>query len=188
MKHRIIVMLAAALLICAGAGNTAGAAGMPVTPMVPGFHQRVPCDRGYVAVEVATADPRIAAHVSLVTTTIAVGRTPAKTRALRAVDARGNIYAFGYVIGAAVKRFPARLLFPASPPAPGERSSYFTLSGLVIEKRFEGTKAGGYVFSDYLAGRKLNTVTYIPAVGIAAARFFGLLPDGRDLVCAPARP
>jgi hypothetical protein len=154
-----------------------------LTPMAPGFHQHLPCNRGYVAIDVAAAAAGVEPGAVVVTTTISLGSVATKTRALRVADRRGNIYALGYVAGGAPKRFPKRLLLPASPPAAGERSGYFSVRGVVIEKRFDGVNSGGYVFSDYLSGHKLNSVTYVPSVGIVAARFFGMPPDGSDLVC-----
>ena len=193
MNHRAVFMLAFALPACAGTGaRAAGAAALgPMTPMDPGINQRLQCNHGNIAIGVTAADPRVAPHAVVVTTIITVGAVATKTSSVRTVDGQGNIYALGYVTGGAVTRFPKRLLLPASPPAAGERSGYFNVSGISIEKRFEGTKtlgaqarpASGYVFSDYLSGRKLNAVTYVPFVGIADARFFGLLPDGSDLIC-----
>jgi len=180
------------LAVCAFAGmcltaSVAGAAQM--TPMVPGFHQHLQCDRGYVAVDVAGAGIAAEPHAVVVTTTLALGTVATKTRALRVADAQGNIYALGYVgAGGEPKRFRKRLLLPASPPVAGERSEYFNVRGTLIEKRFEGMKSGGYVFSDYLSGHKRNSVTYVPAIGITGARFFGMPPDGSDLVCRAARP
>jgi hypothetical protein len=183
-------MKRSAVFIFAGMCVTAGAAGAAqMTPMVPGFHQHLRCDRGYVAVDVAAAGIATEPRAVVVTTTLSLGRVATKTRALRVADAQGNIYALGY-IGAdgEPKRFPKLLLLPASPPVAGERTGYLNVRGTLIEKRFEGMKSGGYVFSDYLSGRKLNSVTYVPAVGITGARFFGMPPDGSDLVCRAARP
>jgi hypothetical protein len=190
MKRWAGLMLGPALLLTASAA--AGAAGVPIMPMSPGFAERLQCGRGSVAVDVTRADPRIAPRAVVVTTTIAIGSVATKTRSVRTVDGQGNIYSLGYVAGDALKAFPKRLLLPASPPAAGARSSYYNVSGIVIAKRFEGAKAAldahgrpltGYVFSDYLSGRKLNAVTYVPSIGIAEARFFGMLPDGSDLTC-----
>jgi hypothetical protein len=173
---------AAFVLACIGASvSAAGAA--PMTPMNPGFHQHLRCNRGYVSIDVAAAGPGVEPGAVVVTTTLALGTVATKTRALRILDARGNIYALGYVAGGVPKRFPRRLLLPASPPAAGERSGYLNVRGMVIEKRFDGVKSGGYAFSDYLSGRRLNTVTYVPPTGITRARFFGMPPDGSDLVC-----
>jgi hypothetical protein len=156
----------------------------PMTPMTPGFHQRLQCNAGYVTVAVAAAEPMAGPHVAAVPTTVAIGAKTTVTTALRTLDPAGNIYALGYVLAPHVlKLFPKRLLLPASPPAAGAHGSYFSVAGVVIEKRFAGTVPGGYVFSDYLAGRKLNSVTYAPGVGITRARFMGLLPGGNDFIC-----
>jgi hypothetical protein len=190
MKRRSIA-LAFALLV--GSGAPAGAAATaPMTPMAPGFHQLLKCNGGYVTVDVAVADPHVAPRAVVVTTAVAVGPSLTKTRSLREVDGQGDIYALGYVIAAGVvKRFPRQLLLPASPAA-GERSKYFSQNGIAIEKRFEGMKmtadaqarpASGYVFSDYLSGRKLNTVVYAPSIGLTEVRFFTMLPNNADLVC-----
>jgi hypothetical protein len=174
-----------AAFVLAGICTTASAAGAAqMMPMVPGFHQRLQCDRGYVAVDVAAAGLPAEPRAVVVTTSISLGNVATKTRSLRVADGRGNIYALGYVgAGGAPKRFPKRLLLPAAPLAAGERSAYQNVSGTLIEKRFEGKKSGGYVFSDYLSGQKLNSVTYVPGIGLVGARFFGMPPDGSDLVC-----
>jgi hypothetical protein len=177
MKRLAVFALAG---LCAMAG-AAGAA--QLTPMAPGFHQHLQCDRGYVAIDVSAASLAAEPQAVVVTTSISLGPVATKTRALRVADGQGNIYALGYVgADGAPKRFPKRLLLPASPPVAGERSGYFNVRGTLIEKRFEGVKAGGYLFSDYLSGQKLNSVTYVPAIGIVGVRFFGM-PDGSDLVC-----
>lgn len=181
-------LAAVAFAVLCATANVAGAAQM--TPMDPGFHQHLPCNRGYVTIDVSAARLRDEPRAVMVTTTIALGGVATKTRALRVADLRGNIYALGYVgAGGVPKRFQKRLLLPASPLSAGGDSNYLNVRGMLIQKRFEGMKAGGYVFSDYLTGRKLNSVTYVPAIGIAAARFFGMPPDGSDLICGlrPAR-
>jgi len=189
------VLLNLALLTCAPTGATAAGGAGALTPMGPGFHQYLKCNGGYVTLDVA-ADSRIEPHSALITTTIAVGPQLTKTSTLRIVDGQGNIYSLGYVLDGAVKRFPKRLLLPAAPPRTGERSSYFNISGAQIEKRFEGTRRTtdeqrrpmtGYAFSDYLNGQKLNTVVYVPSVGLTEARFFALSGGGSDLVCQVAR-
>jgi hypothetical protein len=195
VKRYTTVVLILALLTCAPLGaNAAGGIGA-LTPMGPGFHQYLKCNGGYVTLDVA-ADSRVEQHAALITTTIAVGPQMTKTRTLRVVDGQGNIYSLGYDIDGAIKRFPKRLLLPAAPPPAGERSSYFNISGAQIEKRFEGTKSTtdeqqrpmtGYVFSDYLNGQKLNTVVYVPSVGLTEARFFALNGGGNDFVCQVAR-
>jgi hypothetical protein len=184
-----IAVLANALLICASAG-AAGAA--QLTPMEPGFHQHLQCTKGYVDIDVA-ADAHDGAHAVLFTTTISVGDKATTTTTIRTVDGQGNIFSVGYVIAAGVvKRFPKRLLLPATPPAAGERSAYYSVKGIVVEKRFEGTTAThdaqgrpatGYFFADYVGGNKLNLVTYVPSIGIVGARFFALMPDHSDFVC-----
>jgi len=187
------LLLAFALAAAAGAGNLAVAAGAPLTPMSPGFHQLLKCTpQGYVTIDVATADPKVAPHASLVTTAIASGPSVTRTTAVREADAQGDIYALGYVLQpGVVKRFARRLLLPAAPPAAGERSTYFNLTGIVIDKHFEGTQptrdgagrpATGYLFSDYLSGRKLNAIVYVPGTGVTEARFFGA-GSGGDVVC-----
>jgi hypothetical protein len=174
-----------AVIAIAGMCTTASAAGAALlTPMAPGFHQHLQCDRGYVSVDVAAAGVSAEPGSVVVTTTLSLGTLATKTRALRVADARGNIYALGYVgADGAPKRFPKRLLLPATPLAAGERSGYFNVRGTLIEKRFEGMKSGGYEFSDYLSGRRLNSVTYVPGIGLTTARFFGMPPDGSDLAC-----
>jgi len=188
-------VLASSLPICAAAAGSA--AGAPLTPLTSGFHQLLKCNGGYVTIDVAPADPSIAPHASLVTTAIAVGPALTRTKAARIVDGQGNIYALGYEIApGAFKRFPQRLLLPAAPPQAGERSTYFNIGGVAIEKHFDGPAAtrdararpaAGFAFSDYLSGHKLNTVVYVPAIGITEARFFGVA-GGHDLICrlAPA--
>jgi hypothetical protein len=174
-----------AVIAIAGLCATASAAGAAqLTPMAPGFHQHLQCDRGYVAIDVAGADLSAEPGAVVVTTSLSLGKVAIKTRALRVADGLGNIYALGYVgADGAPKRFPKRLLLPATPLAAGERSRYFNVRGTLIDKRFEGRRAGGYVFSDYLAGHRLNRVTYVPGIGLTNARFFGLPPDGGDLAC-----
>lgn len=194
MRHPVIFALAIALLTGVSAG--AGAAAVPMTPMTPGFHQHLKCNGGYVLTEVATADPKIAPDAYLITTTIAVGGQLTKTQTLRTVDGQGNIYGLGYVIQAGVvKRFPKELLLPVN-PAPGEHRGYANITGAVIDKRFEGTKATtdaqgrtltGFAFSDFLSGRKLNTVIYVPGFGIADARFYSLQGPKGDLICHVSR-
>jgi hypothetical protein len=82
-------------------------------------------------------------------------------------------------------------LLPAVPPKPGQHMTYFNISGTVIEKHFEGTRpmhdATGYVFSDYLSGQRLNTIVYVPAIGVAEARFFNLTAPGKDMICRSGR-
>ena len=196
MKRSIAFALASALLIYASASAGAAGAAVPMTPMTPGFHQHLQCNGGYVLTEIAAADPKIEPNAELITTTIAFGPQLTKTRTVRSVDGQGNIYGIGYVIGAGMfKRFPKQLLLPAS-PAPGEHSGYFNITGATIDKRFEGTQATtdaqkraltGYAFSDYLKGRKLNTVVYVPGFGIAEARFFSLQGPKGDLICHVSR-
>jgi hypothetical protein len=175
-----------ALLLGANPAGAAGSAAM--TPMNPGFHQLLKCNQGYVTLDVAPADPHTDPHAVLVTTALAIGPSLTKTTAIRSVDSQGNIYALGYIIGVGVvKRFPRRLLLPAAPPRAGEATSYFNITGTVIEKRFEGTKSGGFVFSDYVSGRKLNSVVYAPGIGLREARFLGMAPGGGDMVCHLSR-
>ena len=90
------------------------------------------------------------------------------------------------------KRFPKRLLLPAVPPAAGQRSTYYNISGAQIEKRFDGmqattdahgAKAKGFAFSDYVGGHRLNTVVYLPALGVADLTYYGVLPNNADLNC-----
>jgi hypothetical protein len=165
--------------------------------MSPGFHQLLKCTpQGYVSIDVAPADPKIAPHASIVTTSIAVGPSMNKTVAVREADGQGNIYALGYVLQpGVVKRFARRLLLPAAPPAAGERSTYFNISGIVIDKRFEGTQsthdgagrpATGYAFSDYFSGRKVNAIVYVPGTGVTEASFFGAA--GSDAVVCRLNP
>jgi hypothetical protein len=156
-----------------------------MTPMQPGFHQTLLCNHGRVTIDVGDAHPSTLPHAVLVTTTVSLGAKPARTQAVREADAAGNIYAHGYIVGGGFKSFPKQLLLPASPPQPGQVSSYSNVSGDSIEKRFEGRHGAGYVFSDYFGGHKLNSVTYEPSVGVVEARFNALLPDGGDLVCRP---
>ena len=186
MKRYLSAALTCALLL----PGAAGAAG-PMTPMHPGFHQLLKCNGGYVTIDVAPANPHVAADAMVVTTAIASGPSLNKTQAVRELDHRGAIFAIGYLTGSAFKRFPRRLLLPADPPRPGERSEYFNISGTVIEKRFdgaaptrdaEGKPASGWAFSDYLSGHKLNTIIYLPPVGITEARFYGL-SGAKDTVC-----
>ncbi len=189
MNVRIALTLALTLL----ASTPAGAAGL-LTPMNAGFHQLLHCNtQGYVTVDVAPGDPKIAPNAMLVTTAVAIGPSMTKTQAYRAADAAGNIYAYGYLLQPGViKRFPKALLLPAVPPAAGQRSTYHGISGAQIEKRFEGmrattdahgAKADGFAFSDYFNGRKLNTVIYLPGIGVAELTFFGVLPNNADLSC-----
>ena len=178
------LLIAAAL--CSGA--TAPASAEALTPMRPGFVQTLHCNGGSVRIAVATQRSPLAPEATVVTTTLKLGDTTAVTRALRTMDARGNIYALGYAMPSFVKRFHKTLLLPASPPRPGSVTSYFNLSGLSVRKRFIGTKAAGtsatgYVFADDLRGHNLNTVTYVPSIGIATATFTGLKADRSDLVC-----
>jgi hypothetical protein len=165
-----------------------------MTPMSPGFHQLLHCNtQGYVTVDVAPGDSHIAPNAMLVTTAVAIGPSITKTQAYRGADDRGNIYAYGYLLQPGVtKRFPKRLLLPANPPAAGERSTYYGVTGAPIEKRFDGmtatrdahgAAAKGFAFSDYLNGRKLNTVVYLPAIGVAELTFYGVLPNQGDLSC-----
>jgi len=196
LKRYTTVTLTLALLTCLPMGASAAGETGALTPMGPGFHQYLKCNGGYVTLDVAP-DSRVEPHAALITTTIAVGPQLVKTKTLRVVDGQGNIYSLGYDLDGAIKRFPKRLLLPAAPPAAGERSSYFNISGVQIEKRFEGTKQTtdeqkrsmtGYVFSDYLNGQKLNTVVYVPSTGLTEARFFALSGGGNDFVCQVARP
>jgi len=179
----------AAVLALSGAAN-AGAS--PLTPMNAGFHQRLECNGGHVDIAVLPGHPKLAPNTTAVMTTLSLGDAQIKTTALRSVDAAGNIYAYGYAMPGFVKRFHKQLLLPASPPAAGSHTTYFNVSGVKITKRYEGMYGpfgapaptqGGYVFSDYLNGHKLNTVTYIPAVGVTNAAFIGLRPDHTDLIC-----
>lgn len=167
-----------------------------MTPMTPGFHQQLKCDGGYVTIDVAAADPHMAPDAALVTTAIAVGPQLSRTKAVRELDHRGDIFGIGYVIDGQLKRFPRRLLLPAAPPKAGEHTTYFNISGTVIEKHFEGTQpardaqgkpATGYAFSDYLQGHRLNTIVYVPAIGVTEARFYSFKDPGKDLVCRPGR-
>jgi hypothetical protein len=189
MKTRIALTLALALL----ASAPAAAEGL-MTPMNAGFHQQLHCNtQGYVTVDVAPGDPKVAPNAMLVTTAVAVGPQMTKTQAYRGTDAQGNIYAYGYLLQPGVtKRFPKALLLPATPPAAGQRSTYYSISGAQVEKRFEGMKtttdahgaaANGFAFSDYLNGHKLNTVVYLPAIGVAELTFYGVLPNQGDLSC-----
>ena len=84
-------------------------------------------------------------------------------------------------------------MLPAAPPAPGEHSTYFNISGVVIDKRFEGTRpsrdsggrpATGYALSDYLNGHRFSTIVYVPGTGITEVHFF--TGDG-DVVCRLGR-
>jgi hypothetical protein len=194
MKRSLAFAFASALLTCACV-SAAGAA-VPMTPMTPGFHQHLQCNGGYVLTEVAAADPKMAPSAALITTTIAVGPQLITTKTLRTVDGQGNIYGLGYVIqSGVVKRFPKELLLPAN-PAPGQHSGYSNITGAIIDKRFEGTRATrdaqgraltGFAFSDFLGGRKLNTVVYVPGFGIADARFYSLQSPKGDLICRVAR-
>jgi hypothetical protein len=194
MKRFTTVAFAAAALLCPMAGPAAAAA--PMTPMTPGFHQHLQCNGGYVLTEVALADPKLAPNAELITTTIAAGPQLTKTQTLRSVDGQGNIYDLGYVVGAGVvKRFPKQLLLPAN-PGPGTHNGYFNITGATIDKRFEGTRPTkdaqgralmGFVFSDYLANRRLNTVVYVPGFGITETRFYSLQGPSADLVCKVSR-
>jgi hypothetical protein len=189
MKIRIALTLALTLLASAPA-----VAGGLMTPMNAGFHQQLHCNtQGYVTVDVAPGDPKIAPNAMLVTTAVAIGPQISKTQAYRSADGRGNIYAYGYLLQPGVtKRFPKALLLPASPPAAGQRSTYYSITGAQIEKRFDGmrattdahgAKANGFAFSDYRNGHKLNTVVYLPAIGVAELTFYGVLPNNADLIC-----
>ncbi|HEV8019836.1 MAG TPA: hypothetical protein VGP41_01160 [Candidatus Lustribacter sp.] len=193
MKHPLAFALASALSIGVVARM---AAADPMTPMTPGFHQQLKCNGGYVTVDVSEADPHMASHAALVTTAIAAGPALSRTKAVRDLDHRGDIFAIGYVVDGFLKRFPRRLLLPAVPPKAGEYSTYFNISGTVIEKHYEGTRpmhdaqgapATGYVFSDYLTKQRLNTIVYVPAIGVAEARFFNLTGPGKDLICRAGR-
>jgi hypothetical protein len=190
MNVRIAFTLALTLL----ASAPAGAAGGLMTPMNAGFHQQLHCNtQGYVTVDVAPGDPKVAPDAMLVTTAVAIGPSITKTQAYRGTDAQGNIYAYGYLLQPGVtKRFPKALLLPAVPPAAGERSTYSSIGGAQVEKRFDGMQAttdahgvaaSGFAFSDYLNGRKLNTVVYLPAIGVAELTFYGVLPSNGDLSC-----
>lgn len=196
MKRALAPLLAAALLF--GASGPARAAGTLLTPMNPGFHQLLTCTpQGYVTIDVAAPDPKVDAHAMLVTTAIAFGPQLAKTIALRESDGRGDVYALGYILQPGVtKRFPRRLLLPAAPPAAGERSTYFNISGVVIDKRYDGPRpardaggrpATGYAFSDELNGRRTDTIVYVPGTGVTEARFYGAGGSGGDVVCHPKR-
>lgn len=182
---------AAFAFACALPFSAAAAAAGPMTPMTAGFHQQLKCNGGYVTIDVATADPHMAAHAVVVTTAVAAGPELSRTSAVRDVDHRGDIYATGYVIDGVLKRFPRRLLLPAFPPQAGQHMTYFNISGTVIEKRFEGTEpmggATGYAFSDYLSGHRLNRIVYVPAIGVAEARFYAIKEPGKDLICKAAR-
>jgi hypothetical protein len=193
MKRSITVAFAAAALLCP-MSRPAGAAG-PMTPMTPGFHQHLQCNGGYVLTEVAPADPKMAPNAELVTTTIAAGPQLTKTETLRSVDGQGNIYDLGYVQTGVVKRLPKQLLLPAN-PAPGTHFGYLNITGATIDKRFEGTRPTknaeghalmGFVFSDYLANRRVNTVVYVPGFGITETRFYSLQSPSGDLVCKVSR-
>jgi hypothetical protein len=176
-----------AVALCAGATATSSAEAL--TPMNPGFEQTLRCNGGSVRIAVATQRNSLAPEATVVTTTLKLGDTTAVTRALRTMDAHGNIYAFGYAMPSFVKRFHKTLLLPSSPPRPGSATSYFNVSGFTVRKQFIGTRTAGtngstgYVFADDLRGHKLNTVTYVPSIGIATATFIGLKTDRSDLVC-----
>ena len=149
-----------------------------------------------MTIDVAAADPHLAAHAEVVTTAIAAGPALSRTKAVRELDHRNDIFAIGYVIDNNVlKRFPRRLLLPAAPPKAGEHTTYFNITGTIIEKRFDGTQpvrnpqgreATGYAFSDYLTGQR-NTIVYLPALGVASARFYNLKGTGNDLICQAGR-
>jgi len=186
--------IAAALALALLVSTPAGAAGGLLTPMNAGFHQQLHCNtQGYVTVDVAPGDPKVASNAMLVTTVVAIGPSIRKTQAYRGADAQGNIYAYGYLLQPGVtKRFPTRLLLPAVPPAAGQRGTYYSVNGTQVEKRFEGmmpttdahgAAANGFAFSDYLDGHKLNTVVYLPAIGVAELTFYGVLPNQADLSC-----
>jgi hypothetical protein len=147
-----------------------------------------------VTIDVA-ADPKNAPAMD-VTTVIAGGAALTKTVAWRETDGQGNIYALGYVLQPGVgKRFARRLLLPAAPPAAGQSSTYFNITGIIIGKHFEGSRpahdgagrpATGYVFSDYLNGRKLNEIVYVPGTGVTGVRL--IAPAGSsDVVCRLGR-
>jgi hypothetical protein len=179
------LLIAAALCI----GATATASAEALTPMSPGFAQTLHCNGGSIRIAVATQRNPLAPEATVVTTTLTLGDTTVVTRALRTMDARGNIYALGYAMRSFVKRFYKTLLLPASPPRPGSVTSYFNVSGLTVRKHFIGTKtagatgATGYVFADDLRGHNLNTITYVPSIGVATATFSALKADRSDLVC-----
>jgi hypothetical protein len=186
-----VLALALAIGLLTAVRGAAFAAATPLTPMSPGFHQLLKCTpQGYVTIDVA-ADPKNAPDMD-VTTVIAVGAALTKTIALREADGQGNIYALGYILQPGVeKRFARRLLLPAVPPAPGQHSTYFNITGIVIGKHFEGTRpardaagrpATGYVFSDYLSGRKLNEIVYVPGTGVTGIRLIASA-GGSDVVC-----
>ena len=59
---KLVPAFALAAALAAGAGTLAVAAGAPLTPMSPGFHQLLKCTpQGYVTIDVATADPKVEA-------------------------------------------------------------------------------------------------------------------------------
>jgi hypothetical protein len=179
MNRCAAFVLSGALLL----GMAGSCAAGPLTPLEPGFHQTLQCDHGTMSVDVAAGTPAMGRAVR-VTTALTFAGSTVKTTALREVDGAGNIYALGYVLAQGViKRFPRRLLLPANPPKPGEVNSYFNVTGVTIQKRYEGRHAGGYVFSDFIGNHKLNAATYVPSVGITEARFFGLLANNGDLIC-----
>jgi len=179
----VAAVLAAAALL--------GAA--PMTPMTAGFHQQLKCNGGYITVDVANADAHMTPeHAFAVTTAIAVGQDLKRTVAIREVDHTDAIVSIGYVVDGAFKRFPRRVLLPAVPPKPGEHMSYFNITGVVIEKHYDGTRpvsdpqgkpATGYAFSDYYKGQRLNTTVYLPGSGLTDARFYNLKAPGSDLIC-----
>lgn len=190
--HRTIVgILALAWASTLGAPAAAAVSG-PLTPMNAGFHEYLKCNQGYVTVDVAPADPKIAPGSMVVTTAVAVAQNLAKTRTVRSMDARGNIYETGYMLdGPAFKKFPKVLLLPAAPPSPGQHGSYYNISGTKVDKRYDGPvktadargrALPGYAFSDYLGSRRLNTVVYAPGTGLTEATFYGIL-GGTDLSC-----
>ena len=111
-----------ALAVALGVAAPLRASAEALTPMNPGFHQTLACDGGgSIDIRVATTRLELAPEATLVSTTLSLGGSRVKTDALRSADASGNIYAIGYAFPQFVKRFPKRLLLPASPPPPGQR-------------------------------------------------------------------
>ncbi len=196
MKRALASTLVCSLLVAAAA-SAAGA--IPMTPLAVGFHQTIKCNGGYLTIDVGPMERHEAAPPAvLVTTAIAVGPELNRTRAVREVEHDGSITSLGYITDKGFRRYPKRVLLPAAPPKGGEVSQYFNITGDLIEKQYDGPAptrdangqpATGYAFSDHIKGHKLNTVVYLPTLGIAEARFYGI-NGGKDLVCvvAPAKP
>ena len=183
-------LAAAAVAVAVAVGTSSVAAATALAPMEPGFRQTLQCNGGSVLIAVATKRNPLARDATVVTTTLTLGNAKIVTSALRTMDKKGNIYALGYALPKFVKRFPKTLLLPGTPPPAGSVTFYHNISGRKVQKRFEGTTSAfgagvgtRYVFSDFLDGKKLNTVTYKPGVGITNAAFTGLKADQSDLLC-----